>query len=557
MTAVPCDHVKGDDTRSLSPPAESPVNTATESEDSTSSTTTTNNSETGSNDIKVRVRRSSSTGDANASGVPSDLRDKDEVFLQPEDPVSGSGSGSKGATRADDDRSDDSTPFQSEEGSDSEDGLPVETHKVYKRRFVMLFFVSFISLTNSSNLLAFTVIATQAADFWQVNIALVNALVAMGDGLSLIAAFIVPYFVDQRGLFVSSLAVNILNVIAGWLRFVGGQPSQTYFASMFIGQALSVIAMFVNAQMPPRLATLWFPANQRTIATAIQSVSWQFGLVLGIILGDQLKDHIWTMLLIQAIINTLPAVGVPFMQDQPPLPPQPSMENVEEKAERSLKEGGIIPATKRLITNFHWLFLVLFTGLPIGVMSAIITLVQQLLPEEMQSKTALFSILFFLSGIVGALVFSIIADKTKRYWILTLCILILASVSWGLFIVGIYLKEIALAIVFYAMLGLSLLGLMPVVTDFAVEVSFSSEVHLEARSTAYLWLVINSVSIILTFGTMPSVLDSHYALFVYLGILVVSTLVVGFLFHAPYRRLEEERKQSISIEMAEMNGSTQ
>ncbi|KAH3745122.1 solute carrier family 49 member A3 [Pelomyxa schiedti] len=424
------------------------------------------------------------------------------------------------------------------------------THNLYNRRFVMLFFIGFISLTNSSNLLAFTVIASQAAEFWKVNIALVNALVALGDGLSLVAAFVIPYFVDQRGLLVSSVVVNSVNVLAGWLRFIGAQSSKSFFVSMFIGQAFSVLAMFVNAQMAPRLASLWFPGKQRTIATAVQNVSWQLGLVLGIILGDQLKDSIWTLLLIQAIINTVPALGVPFMRDQPPLPPQPMSEIAEGKCERSLKEGGLLPATKALITNPHWVALVLSTGVPIGVMSAVTTLIQQLLPENMQSKAALFSILFFLCGIGGSIVFATIADRTKRYYLLTVGILLWSCIACALFLAGTCIDEIVMAVVFYALLGFSLLGLMPVVTEFAIEVSFSSEIHMEARSTAYLWLVTNTSSIVLTFSTMPSVMSPVAALITYVSILGVCNLSVLCLVKAPYRRLQLELEE----ERASTNG---
>eukprot|EP01105_Mastigella_eilhardi_P003860 TRINITY_DN1503_c0_g1_i8.p1 TRINITY_DN1503_c0_g1~~TRINITY_DN1503_c0_g1_i8.p1 ORF type:complete len:473 (-),score=88.61 TRINITY_DN1503_c0_g1_i8:724-2142(-) len=386
--------------------------------------------------------------------------------------------------------------------------------RLYKRRWVMLAFLCLVSTTNSTMSLCFTPMAKETAAHYHVRIAFVNALVAMGDALSLISVFVLPYFVDQRGIFVSTVIMHALNVGGAWLRFVGFPGKAGFFVPLFIGQATCIIAMFFCTQVSPRLAATWFPPSQRTVAVALQTVFWMGGLILGIVLGSVLKKYIWILLLVQAIINTLPALGIFFTRNKPPKPPvqtegqsEPGSENEtreegtptgkrhwwfvrwkhsakskptqaaeedvqprsargrckrlcccggrSDSSNRSLKTElhELLHAMRVMLTNKFFVPLILSNGVPQGVCSVTLTLIQQLVPEKMAKYAAIFSGLFIGSGIFGSLLLSALAGRTHWYYAICSVCLTVTCVTFTVFYLAIIFEQIALAIIFFTITG--------------------------------------------------------------------------------------------------------
>eukprot|EP01105_Mastigella_eilhardi_P023407 TRINITY_DN5893_c0_g3_i1.p1 TRINITY_DN5893_c0_g3~~TRINITY_DN5893_c0_g3_i1.p1 ORF type:complete len:581 (+),score=122.76 TRINITY_DN5893_c0_g3_i1:688-2430(+) len=465
----------------------------------------------------------------------------------------------------------------------------------FKRRWLMLAFLCLVSFTNSTMVLCFTPMAEEAAAHYDVDINLINALVAMGDAMSVVAIFILPYFVDQRGLFISTIILHFVNVIGGWLRFAGFPGQTGFFAPLFSGQAMCMVAMFFCIQLSPRLAATWFPPSQRTVAIAMQTVCMMAGLIVGIVLGSVLRHLLWVLLLIQAIINTPPAVGIFFTHDKPPVPSnEPTNEADLEKDELHKRRCPCLPrdseaaegsptvrdrlkscccccctksgpgeseirqllrATKLLLTNKFFVALIFSNGIPQGIASVTLTLIQQLLPDNMQSYAALFSSLFLGSAILGSLVLSTLASKTKWYYrICATCLVVTCFTFLGFFLCAVF-HQMIVAIVFFTITGFFQFGLLPVSTDYAVEVSYVKGMNLEGRSTAFLWLVLNLTSVVLTFGTQPTFMPAWSSLLVYQILLVICAIVCLLLFRAPYRRLEAEAEEAAQNKANELEAT--
>ena len=54
---------------------------------------------------------------------------------------------------------------------------------------------------------------------------------------------------------------------------------------MHVGAILNGVAEVVTISAPPLLSALWFPANQRTTATAIAAVPSGFGVAATFLIG--------------------------------------------------------------------------------------------------------------------------------------------------------------------------------------------------------------------------------------------------------------------------------
>ncbi|CAK8688822.1 unnamed protein product [Clavelina lepadiformis] len=227
---------------------------------------------------------------------------------------------------------------------------------------------------------------------------------------------------------------------------------------------------------PTKVAALWFPDNQRALANTIATSSNPLGIMTANILSPVIvktpKD-ILTMLIVYACPAVLGAILVSagVRQSRPSLPPSASAETEPEPFWMGIK---------KLLSNRQYWLIFLCIGGGIGIYTAITVFLEQMLcPWGYEDFFAgvVCGTCLVLGGVVGGLIAGVIADRTKRFTLISklsyfFCI---GSVAFFTFIHNKRSQE-ALIALSCALIGFFGLPLFPLGNELVVETTYPVEV---------------------------------------------------------------------------------
>jgi MFS family permease len=163
-----------------------------------------------------------------------------------------------------------------------------------------------------------------------------------------------------------------LTVAGGFLRYIAmlskdSLGSSTTYWIVFLGQALAALAQPIFMNMPPAVASIWFPVKERDIATTIGSMCSPIGNAIGQIFpilfvteysNDALDDDHYDikgmedLMLVELILTAIPLVIVFFaFRDEPPTPPSHSTK-LKQKVKQSLSLQYMVYAIN-IISKYH------------------------------------------------------------------------------------------------------------------------------------------------------------------------------------------------------------
>jgi len=158
--------------------------------------------------------------------------------------------------------------------------------------------------------------------------------------------------------------VGVVGVGGAWMLAVGCgirvfvpfvPHARQWIWLMHLGHVLIGIVGLPAMNIPSKVSAVWFPANQRSFATAIVTNAQGIGTGLGYILVAFITEQygIRTMLYVQAELALFVAiVATIYYPANPPTPPSPSAE--EERA-------GFLESLNRLSRNVNF-WLLIFSG---------------------------------------------------------------------------------------------------------------------------------------------------------------------------------------------------
>ncbi|CAG2192815.1 FLVCR [Mytilus edulis] len=169
--------------------------------------------------------------------------------------------------------------------------------QVYKRRWIILFLFSFVSLTNSFQWLHLNIIgdvllnyynASLPEDKFQQETALDwLSMVYMLAYIPLI--FPVTWLLDKKGLRVVIICGSFLNAVGAWIKVACVSPDR--FALLMFGQSVCSVAQVFILGIPARLAAIWFGPNQVSTATSLGVFGNQIGAAVGFLLPPLLVKY--------------------------------------------------------------------------------------------------------------------------------------------------------------------------------------------------------------------------------------------------------------------------
>lgn len=158
-----------------------------------------------------------------------------------------------------------------------------ETH-VYKRRWYVLIVYSLLAFTQNGVWNTWGPIAASTEDAFGWSDADIALLSNWGPISYVLAAFIMSWVVDVKGLRWSCLSTGVMIALGAGVRCITDQPPYVKW-TVNIGQFLNGLAGPVAMGVPPVLSALWFPVKERTTATAISFVISSIGIAVSFALG--------------------------------------------------------------------------------------------------------------------------------------------------------------------------------------------------------------------------------------------------------------------------------
>lgn len=167
---------------------------------------------------------------------------------------------------------------------DSSAAVVVKETKLYKRRWYILFVFSLIAVAQGGIWNTWGPIAASSEEAFGWTDADIALFANWGPITYLVTTFPFAWMIDVQGLRPASVLAMFLVAAGAGIRCITDDPQYIKW-TIHIGQLLNGLAGPVAMGGPPVLSALWFPANERTTATALNMVLNFLGLAVSFIIG--------------------------------------------------------------------------------------------------------------------------------------------------------------------------------------------------------------------------------------------------------------------------------
>ncbi|PIO30721.1 hypothetical protein AB205_0164410, partial [Aquarana catesbeiana] len=272
-------------------------------------------------------------------------------------------------------------------------------------------------------------------------------------------------------------------ILSSWLNMLGSiirclsvasfvNNRQSPLIYLFFGQSLCAVAQPLVLFVPAKLAAVWFPEHQRATANMIASMSNPFGIFLANVLSPVIASKVQYVPVVIGVYG-IPAVFACILATAgisnraPPTPPSAS-------AMHSTSEP-FFAGLKQLLKNKAYIILMICFGAGLGIFTAFNSFLEQILCFRGYPNyiSGLCGALFILAGAIGALVFGLYVDRTKKFTEVVKICFALTALSLTAFAVISNLRNqpVLLAIISFC-LGFFCFGQYPIAMELAVECSY-------------------------------------------------------------------------------------
>ncbi|KAI5632862.1 major facilitator superfamily domain-containing protein [Phthorimaea operculella] len=144
--------------------------------------------------------------------------------------------------------------------------VPVE-YTVYPIRWVVLFIFVFYSASNSMQWIQYSIIQDAVVNYYGVSSITVywTSMIYMITYIPLI--FPASWLLDKTGLRVTTIIGAFGTCFGAWLKVFSVAPDRFWLG--FLGQTVVAISQVFILNIPPRLAAVWFGADQVSSACSV------------------------------------------------------------------------------------------------------------------------------------------------------------------------------------------------------------------------------------------------------------------------------------------------
>ena len=160
----------------------------------------------------------------------------------------------------------------------------VQTQLSSKRWLVLLLFSNMAAVQNAI-WISFSVVVKPAETYFSVGTPSINFLAALGPLVLMPVAFITGPLATSKGLRWSIVLGSVLTGLGAVARVLAiplvAHAPNAAFGWIIAGHTLNAAAGPIIMSCPPQVSATWFPANERTTATAVAFGSQVFGIAFG------------------------------------------------------------------------------------------------------------------------------------------------------------------------------------------------------------------------------------------------------------------------------------
>ncbi|KAL4808342.1 major facilitator superfamily domain-containing protein [Aspergillus unguis] len=349
--------------------------------------------------------------------------------------------------------------------------LPPSGHvyKVYKRRFWGLAQLVLLNIIVSWDWLTFSAVSTTAAEHFNVSESAINWL-STGYLFAFCASSpLVIFTLNKGGPKPAIIVTSTFTLVGNWIRYAGAKANGGIFGVTMFGQILIGLAQPFCLSAPTKYSDLWFSDHGRTSATAVATLANPLGAALGQLINSfwaTKPDEVPDMVLYIAIMATVASIPSFLIPAGPPTPPS---------ASSAATKPSLIPAITQLFQTLEfWLVLVPF-GIYVGFFNSVSSLLNQILSPYNFSETeaGIAGGILIVVGLISSAILSPLTDRYKHY-LATIRILvpIVAIAYIALVFCPSSPAGIAPSYAILAVLGASSFGLLPVVLEYLVEITY-------------------------------------------------------------------------------------
>jgi MFS family permease len=285
------------------------------------------------------------------------------------------------------------------------------------------------------------------------------------------------------------------------------------FSMLLIFQSCAALGQPFVFNAISKLVTLWFPFEERALATGIGIMGQYIGMIIAMMLTPflvQPRDHVQpgdiglltNMLMIYAAISIISAILFTALAREKPEKAQPEALTEEAKASISFKDIKGFFGKK----DFIILEALFFIG--VGLFTALLTWLETILNARGLTPTnaGLIGGIIIVGGIVGSMVIPGISDKVARRKPFIIADLAVAAAMLFLFA---EISDFLILTVVGAILGFFLMSALPIGLEMSAEIVGSA---LAGSASSFLWLFsqAGSVIFILFMDAIKSITGSFY-----------------------------------------------
>lgn len=187
---------------------------------------------------------------------------------------------------------------------------------------------------------------------------------------------------------------------------------------------------------------------------------------------DSSITHLLLLLSLFCIISLV--LILLFFTSKPPSPPSRSAQIQESNSEENVEMYKLTHVLPKLVKDVAYLNLCISFGIVVGTFYALSTLLNQMLDDlkYSDSTTVLVGTLMVVVGLLGAILFGILADKTKKYKLLLILCVLGTFVSMVYWTFTFKQDQTILICMGSSFLGFFMTALLPICMDISVEITF-------------------------------------------------------------------------------------
>ncbi|XP_063357847.1 uncharacterized MFS-type transporter C09D4.1 [Cydia amplana] len=420
-------------------------------------------------------------------------------------------------------------------------------YKVYPTRYLMLGIFVFYSASNAFQWIQYSIIQDAVVKYYEVSSITVywTSMIYMITYIPLI--FPASWLLDKTGLRVTTIIGSFGTCLGAWLK-VFSVPQDMFWLG-FTGQTIVAISQVFILNVPPRLAAVWFGADQVSLACSIGVFGNQLGVALGFVLppmfvkaGGTIEqiaaDFQFMFYLVAGVTSVLFVFILLFFKRAPATPPSAAAD-----LGASL-DSNFLHSVKKLFTNRNYNLLLVSYGLNVGVFYAISTLLNEVVLKFFpgaNEDVGRIGLMIVVAGMLGSVICGFILDKTHKFKETTLALYAASVVGMIIFTFTLDCGEIAVVYFSAIILGFFMNGYLPVGFEFASEITYPEP---EGTTSGILNAAVQVFGIVLTllYEWMLKVTDTRWSNLTLCGLLAVGTAITAAISSDLRRQAAEQKK---------------